>query len=490
MSLDLVPTILTFDGARLAEAAGWTVLHATWQGLLIAAMVRGGLFLLRGSSAQARYALAAGSLAVMGAAPLATFAWLWVQPAGGGHLLSGLLPLSGGLLDAPAWTQLWVPALGVCWAAGATIAQLRVCLQWWRLQGLRRRLSRPEGSALQREVDRLCRRLGVGPRVRVVESDAFAAPAVLGGGVPLLVVPGFLRDLLPIEQVRAVLAHELAHVRRHDFAVNLMQSVCEAMWFFHPAVWWVSSRIREEREYCCDDAALVVCGNPFAMARALTTLEEWKLVEPGLALGSTGGALMKRIQRLVGRPERGSTAVDGRWVSLTLLGGMVSLALVIAGLGCGESFEETSAPQAQAEAREVGASGVPGVPGVRGEAGSPAAAPAAGAVQIVELEGEDGKTRAYTLHADEMPFGDVAARTRKNLAEKAQPRTRKENTIRFGEAPGLPSSSELTEVLRRLESEVASGALSPTEMKLRLQELHEAHEATRSPGDPILEVAP
>ena len=76
------------------------------------------------------------------------------------------------------------------------------------------------------------------------------------------------------EQIEMILAHELAHIRRHDFFVNLLQATVETLLFYHPAAWWISRRIRVEREHCCDDIAVDVCGNPLQYARALTRLSD------------------------------------------------------------------------------------------------------------------------------------------------------------------------------------------------------------------------
>jgi hypothetical protein len=100
-----------------------------------------------------------------------------------------------------------------------------------------------------------------------------------------------------------VLAHELAHIRRHDYLINVLQTLAETLFFYQPAVWWVSSCIRNERELCCDDLVVEFCGNPVGYARALTKLERLRVMSPELALSSTAGPLLRRIQRLTGVAE-------------------------------------------------------------------------------------------------------------------------------------------------------------------------------------------
>jgi TonB family protein len=124
-----------------------------------------------------------------------------------------------------------------------------------------------------------------------------------------------------------VLAHELAHIRRHDYLVNMLQMAAETLLFYHPAVWWISNRIRQERELCCDDLAVRTCGGAIPYARALTALEKMRAARPALALGSTDGPLFFRIRRLVmGGSEYGPSKLSGM-VALTL--GLVSLALTV-----------------------------------------------------------------------------------------------------------------------------------------------------------------
>ena len=126
----------------------------------------------------------------------------------------------------------------------------------------------------------------------------------------MVLIPARALTGLSGAELELVLAHELAHVARADYLVNLLQSALEALLFYHPAVWWVSNGIRAEREFCCDDAALSRSGDGVVYARALATLEGWRSVQPAFGLSTLGGPLMVRIQRLIGirpssRPVRG-----------------------------------------------------------------------------------------------------------------------------------------------------------------------------------------
>src|SRR6185295_2411884 len=124
------------------------------------------------------------------------------------------------------------------------------------------------------------------------------APTVVGWLRPVVLVPVGALAGLPADQVEALLLHELAHIRRHDYLVNILQNVAESLLFYHPAVWWISGHIRAERELCCDDMAVFVCGDSLSYARALAQLESFRPAQVS-ALAANGGSLADRIARLL-----------------------------------------------------------------------------------------------------------------------------------------------------------------------------------------------
>lgn len=146
--------------------------------------------------------------------------------------------------------------------------------------------------------------MGIAGPVRVLISMRVDVPSVLGWLRPVILLPPATMMGLTPQQLEGMLAHELAHVRRHDYLVNIVQTIAETLLFYHPAVWWMSRQIRHERELCCDDLAVQACGDPLCDARALTTLEKLRVAAPRLAMGSTSGPLLYRIQRLLGASRR------------------------------------------------------------------------------------------------------------------------------------------------------------------------------------------
>jgi uncharacterized protein (TIGR03435 family) len=161
-------------------------------------------------------------------------------------------------------------------------------------------LVRPAPREWQQTLDKLKFRVGVLRPVRLLVSALVQVPTVIGWIRPAVLVPvGALAGIAP-KHIEVLLAHELAHIRRHDYLVNILQSIAESLLFYHPAIWWVSSHIRTERELCCDDVAVAVGGDPLTYARALADLELHRPEHFSPALAATSGSLRDRIARVLG----------------------------------------------------------------------------------------------------------------------------------------------------------------------------------------------
>ena len=153
----------------------------------------------------------------------------------------------------------------------------------------------------QETLRKLGAQIGLSRPVRLLVSALVQVPTVVGWLRPVVLVPVGALGGLPAEHLEALLLHELAHIRRHDYLVNILQSVAEALLFYHPAVWWVSGHIRAERELCCDDVAVSVTGDALTYARALAQLESYRPAHLSAALAANGGSLADRIARLLGQ---------------------------------------------------------------------------------------------------------------------------------------------------------------------------------------------
>jgi hypothetical protein len=239
------------------------------------------------------------------------------------------------------------------WLAGVIGLSFRLALSWWFLQRLRRAAQTPVASAVVDRAASLAARLRVSRPVQVVQSAAVQVPAVIGWLRPVILLPASALTGLSLPQLDAILAHELAHVRRHDFAVNLLQTAAEVLLFYHPACWWISRRVRAERELCCDDIAVALCGDRVLYASALADLESLR-AEPTLALAATDGPLLQRVRRLLS-PSPEGPRMPGLTASLVPA---ALLALVMAGA----TLTAAPAVPAQSEA----AAGVRTVPAGHG----------------------------------------------------------------------------------------------------------------------------
>jgi uncharacterized protein (TIGR03435 family) len=327
------------------DLAGLTLLHFVWQGTVagMAAMVL--LQMMRRRSPRARYAATCAALAVMLISPMITALTLSrstvvsIHAAAPTAMHSFGAPVRAGLdtsqADIPvapaarisAANTPWLTIVVAVWIAGVTVLMMRVAGAWWSVQRLSRTAFDSPPSRFIAEAERLSLRLGLRRALRVVDSIDIDTPTVVGWLKPVVLLPVAAMANLTPAQVEAVLAHELAHVRRHDVLVNLLQVVAETALFYHPAVWWVSSQIRAEREHCCDEIATSVCGDAITYAEALVELERWRTDTAALALTATGGPLLRRVRRILGLPSddaRRSSAV-------VTLAGIIAIIVCLAG---------------------------------------------------------------------------------------------------------------------------------------------------------------
>ncbi|WP_020656559.1 M56 family metallopeptidase [Massilia niastensis] len=302
--------------ATAAAGLAWALLDFVWQGVLVGCSAAIVLALMRGARPQARHALACAALLLCAALPLAGM----VQRMGEPEALTTMLPLSAaGAGGAPAagmpvaafdagrlagWEgalQQRLPLVLLFWSCGAGLLALRMALGLLWVRN-RSRAGRLRGDPYwQARLDALARRFGIARRVTLGLVDDLASPVTAGCWRPVVLVPAALVTGMPPQLLEALLAHELAHVRRFDYLVNLVQGAIEILLFYHPAVWWLSTRIRAEREQIADDVAASELGEPRRLALALSELDLFQFT-PQLAPAAHGGNLMSRIKRLV-RPE-------------------------------------------------------------------------------------------------------------------------------------------------------------------------------------------
>jgi beta-lactamase regulating signal transducer with metallopeptidase domain len=321
--------MITLLNQPWAERLGWTLLHFLWQGILVAALYALGRTLAGGRiSARGRYVIACASLAAMTAAPACTYWWLGnsgqAAPTGGSAALGAWPTVTAAAYSSV--TDPWhsaMPWIVMVWFAGAAACSVRLLAGCISATALRRSRHAPAPAAWQQVFDRLVKRMHVSQPVRLLATNRVDSPSVVGWLRPVVLVPvGVLCGLAP-EQVEALLAHELAHVRRHDYLVNVLQGIAESLLFYHPAVWWISHEIRAEREHCCDDLAVEASGDVLVYARALAELEAMRPAHFKAALSANDGSLLRRIRRLTNpAAAHGLAGWGAAWSlgALTLLG--------------------------------------------------------------------------------------------------------------------------------------------------------------------------
>ncbi|MBC7572502.1 MAG: M56 family metallopeptidase [Spirosoma sp.] len=331
---------ITLSGP-VADALGWTLVHAVWQGFALVLPVAILLHVLRNRSSALRYRMGVAGLLSQVLTSVVTFSWLYKPAAAVSAVtMTGQAPQTllvnwqtlPQTLSWPVQVQQFLAAhlseFVLLYIIGVAVFILRLAGGWLYLQRLSRMATIPASDRLDALVRSLQTVMQLGPVVRVRESARVAVPMVVGSLKPILLLPIGLATNLGMAELEAVLAHELAHVKRHDYAVNLLQSVVEVLYFFHPALWWLSARVREEREHCCDDLAVqTIGGNGRILAQALAHVEEFRLSQltltqlatPALAmaLSSKRQLLLHRVRRMLGVSTR-PVVSNGSLAGLTL----------------------------------------------------------------------------------------------------------------------------------------------------------------------------
>jgi bla regulator protein BlaR1 len=290
----------------LVNSIGWTLIHFLWQGALIGCATAVALTVMRNAKPGQRYAVACTALLLCLAWP--AFGLVSRLKAGApvtdiGTLFSGA-PFGvaaavgdGGML---AFLQSNLLLIVGVWAACAVVLALRMALGLMWVSRMARITA--VDARWQHTLEELATRMGVTRSVRLRVVNNLASPITAGWWRPVVLVPASLLSGMPAELLEALLAHEMGHIKRLDYLVNIGQNVVETLLFYHPAVWWISGRIRSEREQIADDLAASALGEPRSLALALSELEKIQFSTHHLAQAANGGDLMQRITRLM-RPD-------------------------------------------------------------------------------------------------------------------------------------------------------------------------------------------
>jgi beta-lactamase regulating signal transducer with metallopeptidase domain len=338
---------------RLLHALGCTLIHSLWQGALVA-IITGFIFLvLRKRSAKIRYAIAVASLATLVLISSATFIRTYTDMTGMENQTSSFSNVASerNLLVVPdddlssdrqladqtgfsavglkfsAYFNRHFPLLITGWFMGILFFMLKLLGGLLYSERLKHTGIKAISESWQKKVSELGVKMNIRRQVRIVESYFAKVPMVIGYFKPVILVPVGILSGIPAEQVEAIIAHELAHIRRYDFLINIVQSIVESIFFYHPAVWWISGQVRKERENCCDDLAVSVCKGSLIYAKALANLQERVIGTPYFAVAFAGRnySLLSRIKRL-NQKQTMKNNMSEKWITII---GMIIVILVL-----------------------------------------------------------------------------------------------------------------------------------------------------------------
>ena len=337
--------LISFFSPRLIQALGWTLLHSLWQGVLVAFIVAATMILMNRMSANIRYFIAVSAMFCLLAASAFTFCNIYnsskndegvtiatIKPAMGIPYSpqTSLKPIRTFVnnkhsnwdgADIQDYFSRHLPAIVLLWMIGIVVLSLKLLgslAYVQRLKGYKTFAMAPEW---QRKVDGLCEKLNINKKVTILESALIKVPVAIGYFKPIILLPLGTALGLPAPEIEMILAHELAHISRNDYWVNIGQSIVEILFFYHPAVWWVSKVVRQEREHCCDDKVLQLNGDSFVFAQALANLQFIQQANPALVMAANGqkGSLLGRIKRILNEVPKKPTFNEGLIASIVVL---------------------------------------------------------------------------------------------------------------------------------------------------------------------------
>jgi bla regulator protein blaR1 len=333
----------------LVQALGWTFLHSLWIGALLSVIFLGVRWIMKSYSAQSKYVAGLSFLSLLPVIMLLVFVYTFnelAQLSSSGtpemevgttqlaESAAGAVDVGSQAAEVPFYVG-WLDEirtyyfykyhsfLVTVWLLGIALLSAQNIGGYFYSGRLRKQGLLEPGEELTNAFNSLLRASGVSKGVLFMESLLVKAPVLVGYFKPVILFPIGLASRLSTSEVEAILAHEIAHIRRHDFLVNILQCFVEVLFFYHPGVWVIGSAIRTERENCCDDIAIQLSGNSISLALALTHVEEWKLTN-SMALGFSGNknSLLNRIKRIINDKTMKAQNRDGNLLAIAIIAGL------------------------------------------------------------------------------------------------------------------------------------------------------------------------
>lgn len=326
-----------------SSALGWTLIHSIWQGFAIL-LVFGILYYVFKLSVT-RYRLGIGALTLQCVAAIATFFMIY-QPISTSTTLQSKKAFGDFLFNNPNliftpkrltffqqiefFLQNNLDVFVTIWLVGTTLLLLRLVVGFTHVQSLKVQQVHPISADIQALMNTLLEKTQMPATIKLLESARATVPMTIGWIKPVVLLPVGIASGLTINQLEAILAHELAHIKRYDYLVNIFQNFVEILFFFHPVTWFISGKVRDERENCCDDFAVEICGDSLVLAKALTQVASFQQ-QPRLAMafGAKRQTFMDRIKRIIGINDSKPMSY-GNWAAVLGMILVVALGVVYA----------------------------------------------------------------------------------------------------------------------------------------------------------------
>jgi len=327
----------------IIRAFGWTLLHSFWQAFFVYACLRIVLRIWPMASAAIKYHLSFLSLAGIAGWFLVTFynqltaireaqkiqemAMTW-DTATIAAAMEQLPKQSNGLQTILPGMESYFPLLVAVYIIGVTLMTIKLCLDLAQLRQMRQEGISAMGRTWDEHLLKLAENMGVTRKVQLFISQHLQVPVMIGFLKPVILLPAAMVSNLSPEQLEAILLHELAHIKRNDYLLNIFQSIVETILFFNPFVWWISKNIRLEREHCCDDLVIAGTVQPLHYAKALVALEEYRLTANPMAMAAADDKhhLLHRIKRIMEMKTKNLNYSQRVLALLIIVVGLVSIA--------------------------------------------------------------------------------------------------------------------------------------------------------------------
>ena len=325
---------IPFVSDAVVEAISWTVIHSIWQGTLLAAALHLFLRSQPSQNSKARYEASAFSLFLLLMISIVTFLFhlesnairVWEMTLLPHQEISESVSQTfGSIVDSIVTNH--ASFVTLIWSVGVVIFCVRLLFGYTYIQWLRSTSLPLHDHNLMKVFAKLKYKVSLNKSVALFESRFVNTPITFGHIKPIILFPVGLVSGLTVKQVESLLAHELAHILRNDYIINLFLSLVEVLYYYHPAVWWISQQVHREREACCDDTAVALSGNPIEYAQALVALQDLRMLTPALVMGlkKNDRSFYHRIERLIHQPYRKPQTMEKLTATLVILAAVIVL---------------------------------------------------------------------------------------------------------------------------------------------------------------------